>query len=42
VGKMINVGNGGKRKVEDYKLTKYACYLIAQNDNSHMKVIALI
>ena len=41
VGKMINVGKGGKRKVEDYKLFCYACYLIAQNGNSHMKVIAL-
>ena len=42
VGKMINLGNGWKRKVEDYKLTRYACYLIAQNGDSHMKVIALI
>ena len=40
--KMIKLGKGGKRKVEDYKLSRYACYLIPQNGNSHMKVIALI
>ena len=41
VGKMINVGKGGKRKVEDYKLSRYACYLIAQNGDSRKEVIAL-
>ena len=29
--KMINLGKGGQRKVSDYKLSRYACYLIAQN-----------
>ena len=29
----INV-NGGKRIIKDYKLSRYACYLIAQNDKS--------
>lgn len=41
VGKMISIGNGGKRKVDDYKLSRYACYLIAQNGDSRKKVIAL-
>ena len=35
VGKMINLGKGGQREVSDYKLFRYACYLIAQNGNSN-------
>ena len=38
--KMINLAKGAKRKVVDYKLSRYACYLITQNGDSHMKVIA--
>ena len=41
VGKMINLGKGGTRSVDDYKLTRYACYLIAQNGDSRKKAIAL-
>ena len=40
-GKMINLGKGGQREVLDYKLSRYACYLIAQNGDSRKKVIGL-
>ena len=40
VSKMIVVAKGAKRKIKDYKLTRYACYLIAQNGDSRKKVIA--
>ena len=39
--KMVEIGSNTKRKVMDYKLSRYACYLIAQNGDSHMKVVAL-
>lgn len=36
----INV-NGGKRRIVDYKLSRYACYLIVQNSDPRKRVIAL-
>ena len=41
VGKMVQIGSGAKRNQIDYKLSRYACYLIAQNGDSRKKVIAL-
>ena len=41
VGKMVTLGSGATRAVEDYKLSRYACYLIVQNGDSRKKVIAL-
>lgn len=37
---MVKIGSGAFRKIEDYKLSRYACYLIAQNGDSRKKVIA--
>lgn len=38
---MIELAKGANRKIEDYKLSRYACYLITQNGDSRKKVIAL-
>ena len=38
---MVQIGSEAKREQQDYKLTRYACYLIAQNGDSRKKVIAL-
>lgn len=29
--KMVQTGSGAQRKIKDYLLTRYACYLVAQN-----------
>jgi DNA-damage-inducible protein D len=39
--KMVKIGSGARRKQLDYRLSRYACYLIAQNGDSHINSIAL-
>ncbi len=38
IRKPIFSGKGKEEFIEDYKLTRYACYLIAQNGDSRKKV----
>lgn len=40
VGKLIETGKGAQRQVEDYFLTRFACYLVAQNGDPRKEVIA--
>ncbi len=38
---MVSVGSGAMREVDDYRLTRYACYLIAQNADPSKEIVAL-
>jgi len=40
VNKMVDLGSGGQREVEEIMLSRYACYLIAQNGDSRKQEIA--
>ena len=39
--KMVQLGSGAEREVEDFHLSRYACYLIAMNGDPRKKAIAL-
>ncbi len=38
--KMVKLGSGAEREVEDIMLTRYACYLVAQNGDTRKEVVA--
>jgi DNA-damage-inducible protein D len=40
VGKMVEIGSGAEKEVDDILLTRYACYLTAQNGDSRKEQIA--
>jgi DNA-damage-inducible protein D len=39
--KMVALGSGAQRKVKDYQLSRYACYLIIQNADPEKEIVAL-
>lgn len=40
MGKMVDLGSGAQREIEDYQLSRYACYLIVQNGDPSKSLIA--
>ncbi len=40
VNKMVDLGSGSQREVDDIALTRYACYLVAQNGSPQKEAVA--
>ncbi len=40
VNKMVDIGSGAQKQIKDILLTRYACYLVAQNGDSRKEQIA--
>src|SRR4051794_5884265 len=38
---MVTLGSGSQRKVEDYNLSRYGCYLVIQNADPAKEIVAL-
>lgn len=38
---MVEIGSGARRKVDDVRLSRYACYLIVQNSDPSKEIVAL-
>jgi len=41
VGKMVDIGSGAERQIDDVMLSRYACYLIVMNGDPRKEVIAV-
>src|SRR2546429_97562 len=39
--KMVSLGSGSQREVEDYRMSRYACYLLVQNADPEKEIVSL-